>query len=358
MQLSAFVKTIGDNLFTPGKASQIVFELSKPDSSTTVHMRIDEPNFNGETVRVVIVNADKFQAAWKNGHALNDHLGDLAHGNVKSWKEDRKYRDTDRMLPNKGFDVVNELTPLTQVSCSVFQPKKTLLYRIKKMLRCSPKGNIKYQLGFGGGVTRIIWLLANGYKEFPVECPENQAELLFAAAGATQSKVFQPFPLDARYVGQYQYRFAEEKDIESIFNSIQREAKNVHFNPLYLLPFTHKGLKLQLSQTIKDGVYDSNSGRMKAKLLVVFKDLEFAGFSWIHEVRREVWELYLLAVEPKHRGQKIAESLIDRSVFSVNPKRVIAKLYPASTKMKAILLSKKYVHVDNDDSTEHFEFKY
>ncbi|MFC0134355.1 plasmid fertility inhibition factor family protein [Massilia eurypsychrophila] len=55
-------------------------------------------------------------------------------------------------------------------------------------------GKGRYYLNFTNGITRTIYLLANGVKQFPVLCERHSAELLVQLAGSSRR---QPLLLSA-----------------------------------------------------------------------------------------------------------------------------------------------------------------
>ena len=192
-QLSQYVRIVSDTRNEPGRLNQVVFELSKPNSSNKVLMRVIEPDAHADSIKVVIVNAEKFHAAWRRGVTKNNVHFEVANGNAQSWKMDRKYKLAEAGFLEQSINPDNQPVKLALVGCILAEPKKTFTHRIKCMIGIKPKKEENYQVGFSDGITRTIWLIANGYEEFPVKC-QNGEDLLLAAAGATNSKIFQPYP--------------------------------------------------------------------------------------------------------------------------------------------------------------------
>lgn len=192
-QLSKYVKIISDTRNEPGRINQVVFELSKPNSPDKVLMRVVEPDAHADTIKVVVVNAEKFHAAWKHGMTKNNVHFEVTNGNTQSWKMDRKYKLAEAGFLEPSLNPDNQPVELALVDSFLAEPKKTFIHRIKCMIGIKPKKEKSHQVEFSDGVTRTIWLIANGYEEFPVECQSGE-DLLLAAAGATNSKIFQPYP--------------------------------------------------------------------------------------------------------------------------------------------------------------------
>jgi hypothetical protein len=117
---------------------------------------------------VVIVNSIKFLQLWRN-----DSKGihkEIAFGTPVSWINDYKYEKAEKGFSYKYTNPV----PLAYISC--FENRI---------------GAKKHQcVGFTNGVTRTIWLLSNGCKEFPVECELSEASALYNLAGVANSKFY------------------------------------------------------------------------------------------------------------------------------------------------------------------------
>lgn len=107
---------------------------------------------------VVVVDSFKFLALWKNqpGNGKNG----FAFGNPASWRSDRKFDDAESGF-SKGLD---NPVPLADCSCMIE--------------RGVPYVSVS-------GVTRTIWLLANGCAAFPIQCSASEAGLLASLAAAS-----------------------------------------------------------------------------------------------------------------------------------------------------------------------------
>lgn len=143
-----------------------------------VFMRAERPNYNADRKAVVEVDAARFLALWRQ--PLSSH-SDIASGDPASWPSDYKYH-----WAEDGFASGSENpVPLATVSCgratSDLIEKRPHFLIFKKNVVIAPKGSP--WLGFTDGITRTIWLLANGATVFPVECALDEAEELQQMAG-------------------------------------------------------------------------------------------------------------------------------------------------------------------------------
>lgn len=129
--------------------------------------------------RVVFVDARKFLQLWKN--EPYDFHADLSYGNESTWLSDYKYQHADR-----GFSHgLSNPVPLAHPVCQHYEKKIAIWKRefifFKKIERIE-KCNTVY-VDFINGITRTIWLLANGASAFPVEVDNKNARLLNDNAG-------------------------------------------------------------------------------------------------------------------------------------------------------------------------------
>lgn len=143
-----------------------------------VFMRAERPNYNADRKAVVEVDAARFLALWRQ--PLSSH-SDIASGNPASWQSDYKYHWAEDGFASGADNPV----PLAVVSCgratSDIIETRPHLWFFKKKVVIAQKGTP--WLGFTDGITRTIWLLANGAPVFPVECALDEAEALQQLAG-------------------------------------------------------------------------------------------------------------------------------------------------------------------------------
>lgn len=120
---------------------------------------------------------------------------------------------------------------------------------------------------------------------------------------------------------------AELSDIAFIFDSIQREANAGHFNSDLLLPIAHPGLYKQISDSIATGYSPTSTGRVPSWFYVSFDAGVKMGFYWLIEERTNLFELYMVAVEPGFRKRGIGKSILEH----------VNKRIPSGAKLKARL---------------------
>lgn len=127
------------------------------------------------SLSVVEVDAERLLKLWRDAGIAETYL---AHGDVASWRADRKYRSVDACYSSGRGNPV----PLAFVSCGEAQSPSTVWkWRGGRVERQS---HTRIVFGFSDGITRTIWLLANGAKVFPVLCSSRDAARLKALAGA------------------------------------------------------------------------------------------------------------------------------------------------------------------------------
>ena len=106
---------------------------------------------------IVILDALKFLTLWKADP--NPVAPELSNGTRENWLNDRKYPDAESHFKQSKINPV----PLPKI---VFDDSSSVPY-----------------INFTDGITRTIWLLANGAIAFPVECHTSEAEQLSFTAG-------------------------------------------------------------------------------------------------------------------------------------------------------------------------------
>ncbi|MCG5501876.1 GNAT family N-acetyltransferase [Ectothiorhodospira lacustris] len=133
---------------------------------------------------------------------------------------------------------------------------------------------------------------------------------------------------------------AELADIKFIFDSIQREANAGHFNSDLLFPIAHPGLYKQIFDSITTGCSPTSSGQVPSWFYVSFDAGVRAGFYWLIEERSNLFELYMVAVEPSFRNRGIGKSILEH----VNDRipigaKIKARLYRPSAIMLKMLVA-------------------
>ena len=127
---------------------------------------------------VVGVDAARFLAVWR--HACSSHP-EVAHRTMAEWRQDYKYASIDDAFQH------SEVCPLAL-------PELGLGSRTEPCI------------GFTDGVTRTLWLLANGARAFPVTCLLSEAPAIHAMAGTPGSHVLSVAQLVPRAEPAAQYK--------------------------------------------------------------------------------------------------------------------------------------------------------
>lgn len=139
-----------------GYAPALVFHVQLASARTIFMSALDE----SQTYAVVEVSAVKLLTAWRRTE-FSPHL-DVANGDANTWPNDAKYASADRSF-----------------AIGLENPVPVPLVAIERQgVAALPV------LNFIDGITRTIWLLANGADSFPVKCPLQDAHLLVEACGA------------------------------------------------------------------------------------------------------------------------------------------------------------------------------
>lgn len=122
----------------------------------TVFMRIIASNYSNDQRAIVVVDAQKFLSAWQRNSYSRPPL---AFADERGWRDDYKFEHAE-----KGF------------SHGIENPVPLALIGVNN-------DKAGTSVGFTNGITRTIWLLANGATAFPIECTRKEADALHAAAG-------------------------------------------------------------------------------------------------------------------------------------------------------------------------------
>ena len=125
----------------------------------TVYMRVNRSDCFDDQRGVVIVDAKKLLAAWR---AYPFYKEPVSFMDEKGWRQDYKFKSAE-----DGFSHgIENPVPLADIGVH------------------PPRGEDGVtSVAFTNGITRTIWLLANGASAFPIECHTNEAAALHAAAG-------------------------------------------------------------------------------------------------------------------------------------------------------------------------------
>lgn len=118
---------------------------------------------------IVEVDATRLLALWRHPET---RLGGLAFGTPESWREDSNFPHAQDGFDNGEPDPV----PLSLVTCG----RRSRLDRQPGLAESARQA----AFDFVNGVTRTMWLLANGAQVFPMSCGVEEAPLLYELAGA------------------------------------------------------------------------------------------------------------------------------------------------------------------------------
>lgn len=131
---------------------------------------------------IVEVDARRFLQAWR---AHETQPESLAFGTPPTWRRSSKFR-----LAEDGFaGGISDPVPLAQVVCLSFDPERPSTW----------------ELDFDDGLTRTIWLLAQGAKVFTIECDLAQAHILSELAGAKGGGMVHADQLVPRYADHSEF---------------------------------------------------------------------------------------------------------------------------------------------------------
>ncbi|CDY78648.1 hypothetical protein BGLT_04953 [Caballeronia glathei] len=144
-----------------------------------VYMCAGRTNYLNEERAVVEVDTGRLFALWRaepNGlHAAQ------AHGHERTWRRDDKFQHAEEGFQGGKDNPV----PLADISCQIGRRRHPIIQK-KWLLFERTVGWNEHRfpyVAFTNGVTRTIWLAANGAKYFPVECHVREADRLQELAG-------------------------------------------------------------------------------------------------------------------------------------------------------------------------------
>lgn len=151
------------------------------------------------------------------------------------------------------------------------------------------------------------------------------------------------------------FREATTADQEYIFSSLLREAKTGHFNQGYSHSQAHLGTQNQILSTIKNRNMPTPSGKYDDAILnVLVHSNQPIGFSWIrtfNENQESGWEIYLMALEPNFRKQKLGQALFDETLKIIkSPNNIFVKVYkkPHNPAMSKLLTQNKFKQISTN----------
>lgn len=140
-----------------------------------------------QDTQIVFIDGERFLKLWQNLIPLQQPQ--LSFGNESVWRADYKYH-----WPEKHFaQGKSNPVPLAKVGCHQYIRheviEKKWLFLFKK--RIGYKEHIETACSFTDGITRTIWLLANGVTAFPVYVyNKTDAQLLAKHAGISNNSYY------------------------------------------------------------------------------------------------------------------------------------------------------------------------
>ena len=146
------------------------------------YMRVSRSNYRNDLSAVVIVDASRFLELWRSPGSSHE---DVAHMAEDTWPTDYKFAGAANGFSKGSSNPV----PLADIGCHA-EFDETMMYKRWLWVLRKPAGVVRAErrvLGFTNGVTRTIWLLHAGAKQFPVKCSAADAPLLQQWAGAPGS---------------------------------------------------------------------------------------------------------------------------------------------------------------------------
>lgn len=164
----------------------LIFEFQTKDNRM-IYMRHSIFQSPSDEVKLVFVQAENFLTMWRNmQYPQEPHL---SWGSEDEWRRDYKFH-----YAEKGFSFgrINPV-PLAEISCKEYIKRipiyeKRLLW-FDKLIGYSEE--YISECSFINGITRTIYLLANGIKQFPVYVyGKSNAILLAKHAGITPSSFY------------------------------------------------------------------------------------------------------------------------------------------------------------------------
>ncbi|PIM54701.1 hypothetical protein CS062_03560 [Roseateles chitinivorans] len=143
-------------------------------------------------------------------------------------------------------------------------------------------------------------------------------------------------------------RAARPDDAQFIFELSMQQVLKGHLNTDYLLPAAQKGFAAQVGAAIGDAPVPMPGERNGAGARVAVMTIaeEPVGFAWFLEERPGSWdadvELHLVALEEQFHGRGLGRLLVEKTLASVNSKRIYARCKPASSRMLALLKARGF----------------
>lgn len=142
-----------------------------------VYLCIDDVAWHPDRRWLVMVDAGRLAQAWRQ-EIGNEGTG-FDWDRPGTWTQDRKYARANAEMPNAQADPV-ALPKARCPSVQVALPTTGL----RKLLGFAPPKEEKREIVLDDGVTRTLWMVHNGARALPMECPTREdAEALARLVG-------------------------------------------------------------------------------------------------------------------------------------------------------------------------------
>lgn len=152
-----------------------------PLRSGFAHMMVRCDFFSKENVtgnKIVIVDRGKFLNLWQKSLRSDERL--LAAGDESAWRRDYKFHYAETAFSG-GID---NPVPLADLQCHLRDKEGTITSLSEQIFSDNYIGKRIPYCSFTDGITRTLWLLANGAESFPVRTDSYSYERLKFYAGA------------------------------------------------------------------------------------------------------------------------------------------------------------------------------
>jgi hypothetical protein len=143
---------------------------------------VNRRDFSSQDSSIVWVEAEKFLKLWRNeDYGIHE---DVSHGTPETWRKDYKFHEAERGFKS-ALNNPNNPVPLAHISCNEHLLENPIyakrLFFFRRITGYTKQRNV--YVSYIDGITRSIWLMANGCKEFPIQCLKNESDLLHQHAG-------------------------------------------------------------------------------------------------------------------------------------------------------------------------------
>lgn len=131
---------------------------------------------------------------------------------------------------------------------------------------------------------------------------------------------------------------AEEVHSDLIFQEIIKGAGAGCYYPALYEQFAHKGLKLQILDTIQtnsfNAVSDGKLKKMDGIIKVIYQDGEASGFYWSMTPSDQCFEIYMLSVREQNKQMGLGKKLMLDALSTYSEgSEVVARVYKSEYKV-------------------------